>query len=138
MSEEQDILNRWTEYCSDLYNHPTVKDLKQYRLNCPNAAQEDPSQILREEVQVAVKAPNKGKSPGVDNILVAKLVQAGGDYAIDPLTTVCNKIWKTGVCPTPWTQSLVFTFTKKGDLQQSQNNQKITAYLKCVMMRNVA
>ena len=61
-----------------------------------------------------------GKSDGVDNI-PAELVQAGGEATIDILTTICNKIWKTGEWPTTWTQSLVITLPKKGNLQLCQN-----------------
>ena len=55
-----------------------------------------------------------GKSAGLDNIPAA-LVQAGGEGIIEILTTVCNKIWKTGEWPTTWTQSLVITLPKKGN-----------------------
>ena len=67
----------------------------------------------------------KGKSAGVDNI-PAELVQAGGEDVITDLTTICNKIWQTGDWPTPWTQSLVITFPKKGNLQQCQNYRTIS------------
>ena len=33
--------------------------------------------------------------------------QAGGEAMIDILTSICNKIWKTGDWPTTWPQSLV-------------------------------
>ena len=62
----------------------------------------------------------KGESTGVNNIL-AKLVQAGGEDVVTALTTICNKIGQTGEWPTPWTQSLVITLPKKGNLQQCQN-----------------
>ena len=62
----------------------------------------------------------KRKSAGVDNI-PAELAQAGGEDVITDLTTICNKIWQTGECPTSWTQSLVITLSKKGNLQQCQN-----------------
>ena len=42
------------------------------------------------------------------------------------LTTICNKIWQTGEWPTPWTQSLVITLPKKGNLQQCQNYRTIS------------
>ena len=45
---------------------------------------------------------------------------------IDILTTICNKIWKTGEWPTTWTQSLVFTLPKKGNLQLCQNYRTIS------------
>ena len=76
--------------------------------------------ILREEMEAAVKALKMGKSAGVDNI-PAELVQVGGEAMIDILTTSCNKIWKTGERPTTWTQSLVITLPKKGNLQLCQN-----------------
>ena len=66
-----------------------------------------------------------GKSSGVDNIQ-AELVQAGGEAMIDILTTICNKIWKTGEWPTTWTHSLVITLPKKGNLQLCQNYRTIS------------
>ncbi|WP_419592605.1 reverse transcriptase domain-containing protein, partial [Thiolapillus sp.] len=67
----------------------------------------------------------KEQSAGVDNI-PAELVQAGGEDVITALTTICNKIWQTGEWPTPWTQSLVITLPKKGNLQQCQNYRTIS------------
>ena len=67
----------------------------------------------------------KGKSAGVDNI-PEELVQAGGEDVITALTTICNKIWQAGEWPTPWTQPLVITLPKKGNLQQCQNYQTMS------------
>ena len=105
-------------YCSELYNYkanggPSV-------LNCPQTDTEDDHPILRREVEAAVQSLKKGKSAGVDNV-PAELVQAGGEDVITSLTTICNRIWQTGEWPTPWTQSLVITLPKKGNLQQCQN-----------------
>ena len=80
--------------------------------------------ILRREVEAAVQSSKKGKSAGVDKI-PAELVQAGGEDVITALTTICNKIWQTGEWPTQWTQSLVITLPKKGNLQQCQNYRTI-------------
>ena len=66
-----------------------------------------------------------GKSAGVDN-MPAELVRAGGEAMIDILTAICNKIWKTGEWPTTWTQSLVITLPKKGNLQLCQNYKTIS------------
>ena len=65
----------------------------------------------------------KGKSAGVDTI-PAELVQAGGEDVITALTTICNKIGQTGEWPTSWTQFLIITLSKKGNLQQCQNYRK--------------
>ena len=116
-------MKRWTEYCSELYNHDTRRDPQV--LNCPHETEEDNYPILREEVETAVKSLKKGKSAGVDNI-PAELIQAGGDAMIDALTNICNKIWQTREWPTPWTQSLVITLPKKGNLQMCQNYRTIS------------
>ena len=75
-----------------------------------------------------------GKSAGVDNI-AAELVQAGGEDMIDILSTICNKIWKTGEWPTTWNQSLVITFPKKGNLQLCQNYRTTISHPSKVMLK---
>ena len=89
LTEEREILNRWTEYSSDLYNQAANGDPSV--LNCPQTDTEDDHPVLRREVETAVQSLKKGKSAGVDNIL-AELVQAGGEDVIITLTTICNKI----------------------------------------------
>ena len=91
----------------------------------PPVTNTDSHPILREEVEAAVKSLKPGKSAGVDNI-PAELLQAGGETLIDVLLNICNKIWQTGEWPTPWTQSLVITFPKKGNLLQCQNYRTIS------------
>ena len=88
-------------------------------LDCSQPPEEDLQPILREEVEIAVASLKKGKSAGVDNI-PAELVQAGGETMIDVLTEICNRIWRTGEWPTAWTQSLIITLPKKGNLQLCQ------------------
>ena len=123
LTEERQILNRWTEYCSELYNHKANGDPSV--LNCPKTGTEDDHPILRKEVEAAVQSLKKWKSAGVDNI-PAELVQAGGEDVIIALTTICNKIWQTGEWLIPWTQSLDITLPKKGNLQQCQNHRTIS------------
>ena len=101
LTKEQQILNRWAAYCSELYSHNT--NGVPVVLNCPQTTEEDDYPILREEVEAAVKSLKKGKLAGIDNI-PAELVQAGGEALITTLTTICSKIWQTGEWPTPWTQ----------------------------------
>ena len=66
LTEEQQILNQWTEYCTELYSHNTNGD--QVVLNCPQTTEDDDYPILRGEVEGAVKSLKKGKSAGIDNI----------------------------------------------------------------------
>lgn len=123
LTEEQDISKRWTEYCSELYTQKATGDPEV--LNVPPPSNNDNHPILRDEVETAIKSLKKGKSPGVDNI-PTELVQAGGEDMIDTLLNICNKIWQTGEWPTPWTQSLIITLPKKGNLQLCQNYRTIS------------
>ena len=109
LTEEKEILSRWTEYCSELYNYESCRD--NAVLDCSQPSEEDLQPILREEVEIAVASPKKGKSAGVDNI-PAELVQAGGKIMIDVLTEICNWIWRTEEWPIPWAQSLIITLPK--------------------------
>ena len=118
LTENEDVLKRWTEYCSELHNYRATGDPEV--LNGPPATNNDNHPILREEVEAAVKTSKKGKSAGVDNI-PAEMVQAGGEDMISVLLIICSKIWQTGEWPTQWTQSLLITLPKKGNLQLCQN-----------------
>ena len=122
LTEEQDVLKRWTEYCSELYTHTTTGNHKM--LDVPLPTNNNSYPILREEVEAAVKSLNKGKSAEMDNIS-SELFQAGGEAMIDILLIICDKTWQTGECPTPLTQSLI-TLPKKGNLQQCQNYRTIS------------
>ena len=106
-----------TEYCSELYNYKSCGD--NAVLDCSQPPEKDLQPILREEVEIAVASLKKRKSAGVDNI-PAELVQAGGETMKYVLTEICNRIWRTGEWPTPWTQSLIITLPKKGNLQLCQ------------------
>ena len=123
LTEEKEILSRWTEYCSELYNFESCGD--NAVLDCSQPPEEDLQPILHEEVEIALASVKKGKSAGVDNI-PSELVQAGGETMIDVLTEFCNRIWRTGEWPTPWTQSLIITHSKKGNFQLCQNYRTIS------------
>ena len=75
-------------------------------------------------MEAAVQSLKKGNSVGVD--IPPELVQAGGEHVIAAVMTNCRKIWQTGEWPTPWTQSLIITLLKKGNLQQCQNYRTIS------------
>ena len=124
LTEERQILNRWTEYRSKLYNHKANGDTPV--LNCTQTDTENDHPILSREVEAAVQLLKKGKSAGVDNI-PAELVQAGGEDVIATLTTFSNKIWQTGDWQIPRTQSLAITLPNNtGNLHQCQNYRTIS------------
>ena len=74
LPEEQEILSRWTDYCSELYNHESFGD--NAIRDCSQSPEEDRQLILHEEVEIAVASLKKGKSVGVYTI-PTELVQTG-------------------------------------------------------------
>ena len=54
LSETNDILNRWAEYCAELYSHTVVGDPEV--LTFPLVTDTDNYPILREEVEAALKS----------------------------------------------------------------------------------
>ena len=106
-----------------MHTHTTTGDPKV--LDVPPPINNDSYPILREEVEAAVKSQKKGKSAGVDNI-PSELVQAGGEAMIDMLLIICNKIWQAREWPTPWTQYLIITLLRKGNLQLCLNYRTIS------------
>ena len=120
-TEERQILNRWIEYFSELYNHKANGDPSV--LNYTQTDTEDDHPILRREVEAAVQSLKKEKSAGVDNI-PAELVKGGGEDVITALTTICNKIWQTWKWPSPRTQSLVVTLPKKATCSSARTTEQ--------------
>ena len=66
LTEEKEILSRWTEYCSELYNYEICGN--NAVLDCSQSQEEDLQPIHSEEVEIAVASLKKGKSARVDNI----------------------------------------------------------------------
>ena len=91
LTEENEILNRKTEFCSDFYNYET--DGGPIVLDCPQIPDKEHHLILQEEVEAAVKALKMRKSAGVDNI-PADLIQARGEPMIDILISIRNGVWR--------------------------------------------
>ena len=101
LTEEQEVLKRWTEYCSELYTHVSTGDPKV--VDVPPPINNDSYPVPLEEVEAAVKSLKKGKSAGVNKI-PSELVQAGGEAMINMLLVICNTIWQTREWPTHWSQ----------------------------------
>ena len=124
LTDDEAVLNRWTEYCQELYNFPLQPD-KSILVDEPKHNIPEPLPVMKEEVKEAVKSLQGGKSPGLDNI-PSELLKQGGEAVTEVLTTLCQKIWETKQWPTEWTQSLIIPIPKKGDTRKCQNHRTIS------------
>ena len=59
LTEQKEILSRWTEYCSELYKYDSCGD--NAVLDCSHPPEEDLQPILREEVEIAVASLKNGE-----------------------------------------------------------------------------
>ena len=120
LTEEADILGRWTEYCKGLYNHKISPNYNLINNSCWDNREIGDSPILETEVEEAVKSLKGGKSPGIDNI-PAELIKHGGPQIIKWMKATCQKIWEQKEWPKEWTKSLIIPLPKKGNTKQCQN-----------------
>ena len=117
MTESTAVLNRWTEYCSDLYNHELHPDTSLLQSNQTPTQEAESLPVLRGEVEEAVRSRRAGKSPGVDNV-PSQLLKNEGEATRTVPTAICQKIWETRKWPKEWTQSLIIPLPKRGNFEQ--------------------
>ena len=70
--------------------------------------------MTKEEVEKALQAIKKNKSPGTDNVPV-ELLKNSGDEGIRVLTSLCQRIWDTRLWPEDWKSTVYIPIPKKGD-----------------------
>lgn len=88
-------MNRWTEYCSALYDIQTNGDPA---VIDSVSTENDNLTIPCDEVEAAVRSLKAGKAAGFGNI-PAELLKKGGEATVEVLTKICNKIWQSGLWP---------------------------------------
>ncbi|XP_071497497.1 uncharacterized protein [Diadema antillarum] len=107
LTETTDVLDRWKEYCRELYEDEEVEEVgEENPLNWKIKTSEDSRLTpLRSEVEEAMKALKGGKSQGCDGIQ-AELLLAGGEAAVTLMNKLCVNIWQTGEWPVDWCRAL--------------------------------
>ena len=94
LTEEQEILSRWTEYCSELNNYESCGD--NTIQDCSHTLEEDLQPIPHMEIEIAVASQKKGKSARVHTCNIpAELVQAGREITINFLL---DSYWMSTPC----------------------------------------
>ena len=125
LTTEEEVRNRWKEYCSDLYNYdinPNVDALGNLWMD----QQQDPEpDISTSEVEAAIRKLKPRKAPGVDGVC-GELIQHGGVAVSSGLQTICQRAWNEEAFPEIWTKSIIITIPKKGDLQLCENYRTIS------------
>ena len=121
LTENNEIINRWREYCSEMYSSAAQNS------NASNSQvdyfDEEPEPLL-EEIRWALDQISNGKSPGCDDVPI-ELIKEGQESTLKLYHIIVLKIWKSCEWPTAWKRSVYIPLPKKGDLKLCSNYRTI-------------
>ena len=82
LQSQDEIIQQWTKYCSSLYKDQGGGDsmAKDLEMITPTST-EEPQNILYSEVEEAIRARKRNRSPGSDGI-TAEMIQAGEEQLV--------------------------------------------------------
>ena len=91
LTEGTAVLNRWTEYCSGLYNYEPHLDTSLLQSNHTTTQEAESLPVVKKTVEEAVRSLKVGKSSGLDNI-PSELLKSGGEATTTVQTAICQNI----------------------------------------------
>ncbi|XP_076061602.1 uncharacterized protein LOC143037349 [Oratosquilla oratoria] len=110
LSEEDSIKNRGQEYFKELLNPNSQGNIQsQFQ---PRYPEEGEPNILRSEIQQALKTSPRNKAAGIDGI-TTEAILACGETGITWLTTIFQKAWTEKKVPEDWQRAVVVPIWKK-------------------------
>ena len=73
-----------------------------------------------DEIRLSVKHLKAEKKPGPDSI-IPEFFMYGGETLLPILIKLFNRLFKNGEYPDNWTESIIVTLHKKGDVNNVEN-----------------
>ena len=120
----EDARKRWAEYFESLLNvidDRVAEIVAVAGVQVPVMADENDSEITKEEVERALKETKTGKAPGVDGIS-AEMLKEGGVTVVEWLVRVFNICFYLSMCPVDWVLAIIVPLYKgKGDMHECSN-----------------
>ena len=112
VTDKYQIKQRWGGYFEGLLN--PNEDTRDINFSVQDILEHEP-EILRSEVEESLKSAKTGKAPGIDGISIEK-IKAAGEAGVEHRWRVCRAVWKDGIAPKEWRQSIIIpTWNRKGD-----------------------
>src|SRR6218665_254094 len=128
---KEDIVQRWTTYCSELYKeqldkNTTTEVIAELKDITPMSKERE-EEILEEEVIRAINMLKNNKSQGNDEI-TGEMIKGGGEIAAKELHKIINEAWKEGRTPEEWKKSILVILHKKGNTLECGNYRTIATF----------
>src|SRR6267154_1840924 len=98
-------MERWAEYAEEVY-----KDENRGKADVSDVVNEVYA-ITSDKIETVIKDSPKGKTCGDDNIS-AELLQGMGEKGLEVMTSLINKIYKSGYIPEDFRKSIFVPFSK--------------------------
>ena len=119
------IKQRWGDYFEWLLN--PNEDTRDNNVSVQDILEHEP-EILRSEVEESLKSAKTGKTPGIDGITI-EIIKAAGEAGVERLWRVCRTVWKDGIAPMEWRQSIIIPIWKrKGDRRECSRYRGISQH----------
>uniref|UniRef100_A0A0B7BK28 Uncharacterized protein n=2 Tax=Arion vulgaris TaxID=1028688 RepID=A0A0B7BK28_9EUPU len=118
LTEKKDVLERWREYCRNMYEDTSKNPHK-----IITESEETEPEPMLDEVRLGIKSLKRGKSPECDDI-PAELIQACGEASVRVYHKLCTKIWNSSSWRKEWKRSVFIPYSKEGKhetMHQLQN-----------------
>ena len=120
LMEEGEILTRWQEYISELYDDPE-RSTKPFTFTEPLSGPD----ILKTEIKLAIKQSKVNKATGPDDIST-EMLQALEDIGLNTIYELFNKIYDTGDIPSDMIKSIFIALPKKPGANECENHRTIS------------
>ena len=116
--EKEEIIKRWEEYIEELfYDERGIK---------PTRKDEDYGEdILKSEVEFALRKMKRGKAPGPDQVNV-EMLDSAGEIGLEKLTELINKGYNTGNIPGDLLKSIFMAIPKKPKANECELHRTIS------------
>ena len=115
--DEEEIAARWVEYVTELYDDER-EPMPRFEVNSGE-------NILKEEVEKAIRSMKNGKATGPDDI-PAEILKALDEANTDIITSLCNTIYNNGLIPSEMKQSVFITLPKRPKTQNCAEHRTIS------------
>ena len=116
--EKEEIIKRWEEYIEELFDDergikPTRKD------------EDYGEDILKSEVEFALRKMKRGKAPGPDQVNM-EMLDSAGEIGLEKLTELINKVYNTGNIPGDLLKSIFIAIPKKPKANECELHRTIS------------